>query len=71
MLTHLYCEAGVVRTEELVLREELIILTAAELGLETTPATGFPELRRVDAWIRYLLEAFRIQAYLISYIRTA
>lgn len=53
------------------MREELIMLTAAELDLETTPATDFPEPRRVYAWIRYPSKAFRIQAHALSYTRTA
>ncbi|MHA7284195.1 hypothetical protein [Arthrobacter sp. TMS2-4] len=59
------------RIEEFVMREELIMLTAAELDLENTPATNFPEPRRVYAWIRYPSKAFRIQAHAISYTRTA
>ncbi|WP_247828213.1 hypothetical protein [Arthrobacter antioxidans] len=63
------------RIEEFVMREELIMLTAAhldlDLDLDNTPATDFPEPRRVYAWIRYPSKAFRIQAHAISYTRTA
>ncbi|MEG9249978.1 hypothetical protein V6S67_17955 [Arthrobacter sp. Soc17.1.1.1] len=59
------------RIEEFVMREELIMLTAAELDLEHTPATDFPEPRRVYAWIRYPSKAIRIQAHAIAYTRTA
>lgn len=41
------------RIEELVMREELIMLTAAELDLENNQPTDFPAPRRVYAWIRY------------------
>lgn len=66
-----YARAMDERIEEFVMREELIMLTAAELDLENTPATDFPEPRRVYAWIRYPSKAFRIQAHALSYTRTA
>jgi hypothetical protein len=53
------------------MREELIMLTAAELDLENTPPTDFREPRRVYAWIRYPSKAVRIQAHAIAYTRTA
>ncbi|MEG9250124.1 hypothetical protein V6S67_18695 [Arthrobacter sp. Soc17.1.1.1] len=53
------------------MREELIMLTAAELDLENTPPTDFPEPRRVYAWIRDPSKAIRIQAHAIAYTRTA
>jgi hypothetical protein len=59
------------RIEEFVMREELIMLTAAELDLENTPPTDFPTPRRVYAWIRYPSKAIRIQAHAIAYTRTA
>jgi hypothetical protein len=59
------------RIEEFVMREELIMLTAAEVDLEHTPPTDFAEPRRVYAWIRYPSKAIRIQAHAIAYTRTA
>ncbi|MEG9247851.1 hypothetical protein V6S67_07125 [Arthrobacter sp. Soc17.1.1.1] len=59
------------RIEEFVMREELIMLTAAELDLENTQPTDFPEPRRVYAWIRYPSKAIRIQAHAVAYTRTA
>ncbi|MHA7239580.1 hypothetical protein [Arthrobacter sp. TMS1-12-1] len=59
------------RIEEFVMREELIMLTAAELDLENTPATDFPEPSRAYAWIRYPSKAIRVQAHALSYTRTA
>lgn len=41
------------RIEEFVMREELIMLTAAELDVENCRPTDFPEPRRVYAWVRY------------------
>jgi hypothetical protein len=48
------------------MREELIILRAAELNVETFRPTDFPEPRRVDAWVRYLSHAIRVQAHAIA-----
>ncbi|MBG6184896.1 hypothetical protein IWX65_002874 [Arthrobacter sp. CAN_A214] len=59
------------RIEEFVMREELIMLTAAELNLENTRPIDFPEPRRVYAWIRYPSKAIRIQAHAIAYTKTA
>ncbi|MHA7192010.1 hypothetical protein ACX80N_17135 [Arthrobacter sp. MDT2-16] len=59
------------RIEEFIMREELIMLTAAELDVENYPPTDFPEPRRVYAWIRYPSKAIRIQAHAIAYTRTA
>jgi hypothetical protein len=59
------------RIEEFVMREELIMLTAAELDVENCPPTNFPEPRRVYAWVRYPSKAIRIQAHAIAYTRTA
>ena len=53
------------------MREELIMLTAAELDVGHTRATDFPEPRRVYAWIRYPSNAIRIQAHAIAYTKTA
>lgn len=53
------------------MREELIMLTAAELDMENTRPTDFPEPRRVWAWIRYPSHAVRVQALAIAYTRTA
>ena len=59
------------RIEEWVMREELIMLTAAELDVENCRPTDFPEPRRVYVWIRYPSKAIRIQAHAIAYTRTA
>ena len=59
------------RIEEFVMREELIMLTAAELDVENCLPTDFPEPRRVYAWIRYPSKAIRVQAHAITYTRTA
>ena len=59
------------RIEEFVMREELIMLTAAELDVNNTRPTDFPEPRRVYAWVRYPSKAIRVQAHAIAYTRTA
>ena len=59
------------RIEEFVMREELIMLTAAELDVTNVTPKDFPEPRRVYAWIRYPSKAIRIQAHAVSYTRTA
>lgn len=63
------------RIEEFVMREELILLTAAELDVENCLPIDFPEPRWVYAWIRYPSKAIRIQAHAIAYtpkgVRTA
>jgi hypothetical protein len=59
------------RIEEFVMREELIMLTAAELDVENCRPTNFPEPRRVYAWVRYPSKAVRVQAHAIAYTRTA
>jgi hypothetical protein len=59
------------RIEEFVMREELIMLTAAELDVENCRPTDFPEPRRVYAWVRYPSKAIRVQAHAIAYTRTA
>ncbi|PPB49852.1 hypothetical protein C4K88_03945 [Arthrobacter pityocampae] len=59
------------RIEEFVMREELMMLTAAELDVENCRPTDFPEPRRVYAWVRYPSKAFRVQALAIAYTRTA
>jgi hypothetical protein len=59
------------RIEEFVMREELMMLTAAELDVDNNQPTDFPEPRRVYAWIRYPSKAIRIQALAIAYTRTA
>ncbi len=59
------------RIEEFVMREELIMLTAAELDLENLRPVDFPEPRRVYAWIRYPSKAIRVQAHALAYTRTA
>ncbi|WP_104181658.1 hypothetical protein [Arthrobacter sp. B0490] len=59
------------RIEEFVMREELIMLTAAELDVENCRPTNFPEPRRVYAWVRYPSKAIRVQAHAIAYTRTA
>ncbi|WP_294568440.1 hypothetical protein [uncultured Arthrobacter sp.] len=51
------------RIEEFVMREELIMLTAAELDVENCRPTNFPEPRRVDARVRYPSNAIRVQAH--------
>ncbi len=53
------------------MREELIMLTAAELDVENVRPVDFPEPRRVYAWIRYPSKALRIQAHAIEYPKTA
>ncbi|WP_247827603.1 hypothetical protein [Arthrobacter antioxidans] len=53
------------------MREELIMLTAAELDVENNRPTDFPEPRQVYAWVRYPSKAIRVQAHAISYTRTA
>ena len=59
------------RIEEFVMREELMMLTAAELDLEHCQPTDFPEPRRVYAWVRYPSKAVRVQAHAVAYTRTA
>lgn len=59
------------RIEEFVMREEIMMLTAAELDVENTRPTDFPEPRRVWAWVRYPSHAIRVQALAIAYTRTA
>lgn len=59
------------RIEELVMREELVMLTAAELDAENCRPVDFPEPRRVYVWIRYPSKAIRIQAHAIAYTKTA
>ncbi|MBG6218624.1 hypothetical protein IWX75_003111 [Arthrobacter sp. CAN_A6] len=59
------------RIEEFVMREELIMLTAAELDVENCRPTDFPVPRRVYAWVRYPSKAIRVQAHAIAYTRTA
>jgi hypothetical protein len=59
------------RIEEFVMREELIMLTAAELDVENCRPTDFPEPRRVYAWVRYPSKAIRVQAHAVAYTRTA
>lgn len=59
------------RIEEFVMREELMMLTAAELDIENCRPADFPEPRRVYAWIRYPSKAIRVQAQAIAYTRTA
>jgi hypothetical protein len=55
------------RIEEFVMREELIMLTEAELDVENCRSTDFPEPRRVYAWVRYPSKAIRVQAHAIAY----
>jgi hypothetical protein len=57
--------------EEIVIREELVMLTAAELDVENCRLTDFPEPRRVYAWFCYPSQAIRVQAHAISYTGTA
>ncbi len=59
------------RIEEFVMREELVMLTAAELDVENCQPTDFPEPRRVYAWVRYPSKAVKVQAHAIAYTRTA
>ena len=59
------------RIEEFGMREELIMLTAAELDVEHYQPVDFPEPRRVYAWIRYPSKALRVQAHAIAYTKTA
>ena len=59
------------RIEEFVMREELIMLTAAELDVENSRPSDFPEPCRVYAWVRYPSKAIRVQAHAIAYTRTA
>jgi len=59
------------RIEAFVMREELMMLTAAELDLDNHPPTDFPAPRRVYAWIRYPSKAIRVQAHAVTYTRTA
>ena len=59
------------RIEEFVMREELVMLTAAELDVENCQPRDFPEPRRVYAWIRYPSKAVRIQAHAVAYTKTA
>ncbi|MEC5199183.1 hypothetical protein RCH21_001407 [Arthrobacter sp. PL16] len=53
------------------MREELIMLTAAELYGQNCRPTDFPEPRRVYAWVRYPSKAIRVRADAIAYTRTA
>ncbi len=53
------------------MREELIMLTAAELDVGNSRPSDFPEPRRVYAWVRYPSKAIRVQAHAIAYTRTA
>jgi hypothetical protein len=59
------------RIEEFVMREELIMLTAAELDVENCRPSDFAEPRPVYAWVRYPSKAIRVQAHAIAYTRTA
>ncbi|MHA7294339.1 hypothetical protein [Arthrobacter sp. HLT1-21] len=57
--------------EELVMREEPIMLTEAELDLPSTPAQDFPAPRRVYVWIRYPSSAYRVQGHATAWTKTA
>lgn len=57
--------------EELVMREEPIMLTEAEVDLPSNPAHDFPAPRRVYVWIRYPSAAYRIQAHATAWTKTA
>jgi hypothetical protein len=59
------------RIEEFVMREELVMLTAAELDVKNCRPTDLPEPRRVYAWVRYLSKAIRVQAHEDAYTPTA
>jgi hypothetical protein len=59
------------RIGEWVMREEPMLLTAAELQLRQNPPKDFDQPRRVYAWVRYPTQAVRVQAHAISWTRTA
>lgn len=54
-----------------VMREEPMMLTAAELNVERNPSHDFPEPRRVYAWIRYPSRAVQVKAHAVAWTRTA
>ncbi|MHA7292904.1 hypothetical protein [Arthrobacter sp. HLT1-21] len=54
-----------------VMREEPMMLTAAELDLDRNPSHDFPEPRRVYAWIRYPSRAIQVKAHAVAWTRTA
>ncbi|SDI98510.1 hypothetical protein SAMN04488693_1417 [Arthrobacter subterraneus] len=57
--------------EQLVMREEPIMLTEAELDLEHHPARDFHPSRRVNVWIRYPSQAYLVQAHATAWTATA
>lgn len=57
--------------EDLVMREEPIMLTEAELDLPSNPPHDFSERRRVYVWVRYPSSAYRVQAHAIAWTKTA
>jgi hypothetical protein len=59
------------RIGEWVMREEPMLLTAAELQLRQNPPKDFDQPRRVYAWVRYPTQAVRVQAHAISWTATA
>lgn len=57
--------------EELVMREEPVMLTEAELDLPHNPAQNFPAPRRVYVWIHYPSRAHRVKGHAMAWTKTA
>ncbi|MHA7276394.1 hypothetical protein ACX80O_07695 [Arthrobacter sp. Hz1] len=57
--------------EELVMREEPVMLTDAELDLPANPAHEFPTPRRVHIWIRYPSSAYWVKGHSTGWTKTA
>ncbi|WP_024476408.1 hypothetical protein [Arthrobacter sp. CAL618] len=57
--------------EELVMREEPVMLTEAELDLPSNPVHEFPAPRRVHVWIRYPSQAYRVKGHAKAWTKTA
>ena len=53
------------------MREEIMMLTAAELDVENIRPIDFSQPRRVWAWVRYPSHAIRVQTLAIAYTKMA
>lgn len=53
------------------MRDEPVLLTAAELQLRQNPPKSFDQPRRVCAWVRYPTQAVHMQAHAIAWTSTA
>ncbi|GAA1134241.1 hypothetical protein GCM10009582_34900 [Arthrobacter flavus] len=61
-------DAEIART---LMRQEPVLLTAAELEFDRNPPHQFDQPRRVWAWIRYPAQACLVQAMAYEWSRTA